>query len=66
MNSAQRLIPGGKLTGVSFQALDIAYHKPVDPRAPRLLGLVDEAAAAGEVSGAYAQIGRAIEAHPGY
>lgn len=38
------------------------FHKPVDPRAPRLLALVDEAAEAGEVSGAYAQIGRAIEA----
>jgi citrate synthase len=39
------------------------FHKPVDPRAPRLLGLVDEAAASGAVSGAYAEIGRRIEAH---
>ena len=39
------------------------FHKPVDPRAPRLLALVDEAAEAGAVSGAYAEIGRAIEAH---
>ncbi|PWJ21602.1 citryl-CoA lyase [Jannaschia seohaensis] len=38
------------------------FHKPVDPRAPRLLALVDEAAAAGEVPGGYADIGRAIEA----
>ena len=38
------------------------FHKPVDPRAPRLLGLVDEAAKTGAVSGAYATIGRAIEA----
>lgn len=37
------------------------FHKPVDPRAPRLLGLVDEAAKAGAVPGAYAEIGRAIE-----
>lgn len=37
------------------------FHKPVDPRAPRLLGLVDEAAQAGEVPGLYANIGRAIE-----
>jgi len=37
------------------------FHKPVDPRAPRLLGLVDDAARAGAVSGAFAQIGRAIE-----
>ncbi|MTI44735.1 citrate synthase [Roseibium hamelinense] len=39
------------------------FHKPVDPRAPRLLGLVDEAAASGEVIGSFAKIGRAIEAH---
>jgi len=34
----------------------------LDPRAPRLLQLVDEAAAAGAVSGRYAVIARAIEA----
>ena len=39
------------------------FHKPVDPRAPRLLALVDEAAQAGAVPGSYAAIGRAIEAH---
>lgn len=39
------------------------FHKPVDPRAPRLLALVDEAAEAGAVTGAYARIGRAVEAH---
>ncbi|HKL45810.1 MAG TPA: citryl-CoA lyase [Roseovarius sp.] len=39
------------------------FHKPVDPRAPRLLGLVDDAAETGAVSGAYATVGRAIEAH---
>lgn len=38
------------------------FHKPVDPRAPRLLELVDEAAAAGAVTGAYAEVARAIEA----
>jgi citrate synthase len=38
------------------------FHKPVDPRAPRLLELVDKAAKTGAVSGAYAEIGRAIEA----
>lgn len=36
------------------------FH-PVDPRAPRLLELVDQAAAAGVVSGRYAQISRAVE-----
>ncbi|WP_108661377.1 citryl-CoA lyase [Acuticoccus kandeliae] len=37
------------------------FH-PRDPRGPRLLGLVEEAAAAGHVSGRFAKIGRAIEA----
>jgi citrate synthase len=37
------------------------FH-PLDPRSPRLLELVDHAAAAGTVSGKYARIGRAIEA----
>jgi citrate synthase len=36
------------------------FH-PVDPRAPRLLELVDQAAKEGHVSGLYARIGRAIE-----
>ena len=38
------------------------FHKPEDPRAPRLLALVDEAAAAGTVSGRFATAGRAIQA----
>ena len=38
------------------------FHSPVDPRAPRLLALVDEAAAAGVVTGRFAAIGRAVEA----
>ncbi|SCU76161.1 Citrate synthase [Cupriavidus necator] len=37
------------------------FH-PVDPRAPRLLALVDQAAANGVVSGRYAGIARAVEA----
>ncbi|MFZ7092554.1 citryl-CoA lyase [Primorskyibacter sp. 2E233] len=37
------------------------FHKPEDPRAPRLLGLVDEAAAEGTVSGRFAHIGRAMQ-----
>ena len=36
------------------------FH-PVDPRAPRLLALVDEAAGQGIVSGEYAAIGRQVE-----
>ena len=38
------------------------FHKPEDPRAPRLLGLVDTAASQGIVSGRFANIGRAIQA----
>lgn len=38
------------------------FH-PLDPRAPRLLALVDEAAQAGAVSGRFATIGRAVDAH---
>ncbi len=36
------------------------FH-PVDPRAPRLLALVDAAQAQGVVGGRFAQIGRAVE-----
>ena len=38
------------------------FHKPEDPRSPRLLGLVDKAAADGVVSGRFAAIGRSIQA----
>ncbi|MEX0369517.1 MAG: citryl-CoA lyase [Tateyamaria sp.] len=38
------------------------FHKPVDPRAPRLLALVDNAAAAGTVTGRFAGVAREIEA----
>ena len=37
------------------------FH-PIDPRAPRLLQVVDEAAAKGVVGGGFAAIGRAVEA----
>lgn len=38
------------------------FHKPVDPRAPRLLALVDQAVGDGVCDGRFAAIGRAIEA----
>lgn len=38
------------------------FHKPVDPRAPRLLALVDEAVAAGVVDGRCAMAARHVEA----
>jgi len=49
--------PGRYLPGFGHR-----FH-PVDPRAPRLLELVDEAAAAGVVGGRFAAIGRALEAY---
>lgn len=38
------------------------FHKPVDPRAPRLMQLVREAAEQGTVSGRFADIGEAVQA----
>lgn len=38
------------------------FHKPVDPRAPRLLALVDDAVREGTVKGSYADIAVKIEA----
>ncbi|MEX0349452.1 MAG: citryl-CoA lyase [Paracoccaceae bacterium] len=37
------------------------FHKPEDPRAPRLLALVDDAASQGIVSGQFAAFGRALQ-----
>ena len=39
------------------------FHKPVDPRAPRLMALVRDAAQAGTVLGRYADIGEAVQAN---
>ncbi|NND18190.1 MAG: citryl-CoA lyase [Silicimonas sp.] len=39
------------------------FHKPVDPRAPRLMALVREAADQGVVTGRFAGIAEGIEAH---
>ena len=41
------------------------FHKPVDPRAPRLMQLVRDAAAAGTVSGRFADIGEEVQAELG-
>jgi len=41
------------------------FHKPVDPRAPRLMALVRKAATAGTVSGRFANIGEAVQAEIG-
>ena len=71
---AQRLDRGEDLRAAASAGLDeaIARHgkfvsgfghrfHPIDPRAPRLLELVDEAARAGVVSGRFVRIGRAVE-----
>jgi citrate synthase len=47
--------------GVLVPGFGHRFH-PVDPRAPRLLGLVAAAAKSGVVSGRYAAVGRAVEA----
>lgn len=72
---AARVDGGAALAAATEQALDafVSEHgkfipgfghrfHPVDPRAGRLLGLVDEAAAAGAVNGRFASIGRSVEA----
>jgi citrate synthase len=41
------------------------FHKPVDPRAPRLMALVRQAAETGAVSGRFAEIGEALQAEIG-
>ncbi len=41
------------------------FHKPTDPRAPRLLELVRTAASAGVVGGGFADIGEAVQAKIG-
>lgn len=38
------------------------FHKPVDPRAPRLMDLVRAAASSGTVDGRFARIGEAVQA----
>ncbi|MAH87540.1 MAG: citryl-CoA lyase [Kiloniella sp.] len=41
------------------------FHRPVDPRAPRLMALVRAAATSGAVSGRFADLGEAIQAEIG-
>ena len=39
------------------------FHTPLDPRAPRLMALAHDAAAAGDVTGDFIAVGEGIEAH---
>lgn len=41
------------------------FHKPTDPRAPRLMALVEEARVQGVVKGAFRDIGLGVESHLG-
>ncbi|MFT3720607.1 citryl-CoA lyase [Pseudorhodoferax sp.] len=64
--SLQEAVRGGLEAAIARHGKFVAgfghrFH-PVDPRAPRLLALVDEAARAGVVGGRFAAIGRGVEA----
>ncbi|MDE0699038.1 MAG: citryl-CoA lyase, partial [Boseongicola sp.] len=53
---AWREIHGKAVSGFGHR-----FHKPVDPRAPRLMELVRQAASEGTVSGRFADIGEAVQ-----
>lgn len=60
-HAAEAEIAQQRAAGVShLPGFGHRFH-PVDPRAPRLLALVDEARAQGVVEGTFAAIGRAVE-----
>ncbi len=59
--AAQRTVTPLLDDGLFVPGFGHRFH-PLDPRAPRLLEQVDQAASAGLVTGAYAHIGRAVEA----
>jgi len=54
-----------KIHGKIVSGFGHRFHKPVDPRAPRLMGLVRDAAVAGTVNGRFADIGEAVQAEIG-
>jgi citrate synthase len=58
--AAWRAVHGKIVSGFGHR-----FHKPVDPRAPRLMALVREAAEAGTVTGRFAGIGEAVQAQIG-
>ncbi len=79
LDTAARLDGGSGLEAATRDAIDAwretygkivsgfghRFHKPVDPRAPRLMAVVREAARAGTVSGRFADIGEAVQAEVG-
>ena len=54
-----------KIHGKIVSGFGHRFHKPVDPRAPRLMTLVRRAAAAETVEGRYADIGEAVQSEIG-
>ncbi len=58
--TAQGLADWARAHGPVIPGFGHRFH-PVDPRAPRLMALIGQAEAAGEVSGRYARIGMAVE-----
>ena len=58
--AAWRAVHGKIVSGFGHR-----FHKPVDPRAPRLMALVRAAAKAGTVSGRFADIGEAVQTEIG-
>jgi citrate synthase len=61
VRAAATVWAGWKERGVRYApGFGHRFH-PLDPRAPRLLGLVDDLAVQGAVSGRFAAIGRAVE-----
>ncbi|WP_371169360.1 citryl-CoA lyase [Aliiroseovarius sp. 2305UL8-7] len=75
LDIAKRLDAGDELTSATTQGIALwretygkivsgfghRFHKPVDPRAPRLMELVRNAAKQGTVSGRFADIGEAVQ-----
>ena len=51
-----------EINGKIISGFGHRFHKPVDPRAPRLMQMVREAASAGTVNGRFADIGEAVQA----
>ncbi len=69
-NVMEKAVPEGiaawrKTYGKIVSGFGHRFHKPVDPRAPRLMALVRDAAAVGTVNGRFADIGEAVQAEIG-
>ena len=59
----EALIEWRRMHGKYIPGFGHRFHKPVDPRAPRLMQVTREAAHRGDVSGTFVDIAEAVEAH---